>query len=185
MAEADDSIDLAQRRVRARRAALRALAALGILAVSPSARALAKGDIAPACVASTPDGSRTVSVAHYKGKVVYLDFWASWCPPCRESFPFMNELQRELGDHGLQIIAVSVDKSPEDARRFMERFPPQFTVVLDPTWVCASAYLLPGMPTSFIIDRAGLIRAVQIGFRGSDKAGIRAALEEALRDEPK
>ena len=109
-----------------------------------------------------------------------VDFWASWCPPCRESFPFMNELQREFADRGLQIIAVSVDKSPDDARHFMERFPPLFTVVLDPTWVCPSAYLLPGMPTSFIIDKRGLIRAVHIGFRDTDKVEIRRQILELL-----
>lgn len=165
---------------RERRTALRALYALALLGLSPAARALAKGDIAPECAAQTPDGRRTIRVADYQGKVVYLDYWASWCPPCRESFPFMNELQREFGEKGLHIIAVSVDKSPDDARRFMERFPPLFTVVLDPLGACASAYELPGMPSSFIIDQRGVIRAVQIGFRAGDQVGIRSQIRGAL-----
>src|SRR6266571_670195 len=81
--------------------------AVGACAMSPAAWPAQVGDAAPACAAPAVDNARTVRVADYKGKVVYLDFWASWCVPCRESFPFMNELQREFGDRGLQIIAVS------------------------------------------------------------------------------
>ena len=94
----------------------------------------------------------------------------------------MNELQRDFGDKGLQIIAVSVDKVPDDARRFLARFPAQFTVVLDTTWTCPSAYLLQGMPTTYVIDRSGVIRAVHIGFREGDKAGIRRQLVELLNE---
>ena len=155
---------------------------VGALAFTHAAWPAAVGEVAPACAGPTPDNARTIRVADYRGKVVYLDFWASWCPPCRESCPFMNELQRELGDKGLQIIAVSVDKAPEDARRFLERYPPQFDIVLDPTWTCPSAYLLQGMPTTYIIDRSGVIRVVQIGFRESDKPRIRRELLELLGD---
>ncbi|HEX9275294.1 MAG TPA: TlpA disulfide reductase family protein [Casimicrobiaceae bacterium] len=154
--------------------------ALGVWAMSPAAWPAVAGDPAPECAASTFDNARTIRVADYKGKVVYLDFWASWCPPCRESFPFMNELQRELGEKGLQIMAVSVDKVAADAQRFLARYPPQFTVALDTTWTCASAYLLPGMPTSFVIDKRGLIRDVHIGFRDKDKVEIRRQILELL-----
>ncbi len=99
--------------------------ALGVGAMSPAAWPAVAGDPAPECAASTFDNARTIRVADYKGKVVYLDFWASWCPPCRESFPFMNELQRELGEKGLQIMAVSVDKVAADAQRFLARAPPR------------------------------------------------------------
>src|SRR5262249_38267542 len=91
--------------------------ALALLSFAPAlAWSLATGDAAPACSAPLLDGGRTVSLADYRGKVVYLDFWASWCAPCRDSFPFMNELQRDLADKGLQIVAVSVDKTAEDAK---------------------------------------------------------------------
>ena len=176
------SCERGRRKSFSRRGALRSLCGVGLIALSQAVWPAAKGDVAPACAATTPDDARTVRVADYKGKVVYLDFWASWCPPCRESCPFMNELQRELGDKGLRIIAVSVDKTPDDARRFLERFPPLFTVALDPKWTCASAYLLPGMPTSFIIDREGVVRSVRIGFREGDKAGIRRQLLEMLNE---
>ncbi len=165
-----------------RRAVACSVVAVGAWGISPAASAAVVGDTAPSCAAPALDDGRTIRVADYKGKVVYLDFWASWCPPCRESFPFMNELQREFGDKGLQIIAVSVDKVPDDARRFLARYPAQFTAVLDSTWTCPSSYLLQGMPTTYIIDRSGVIRVVQIGFREGDKTGIRRQLLELLNE---
>ena len=148
--------------------------------LSPPAWPAVAGDLAPACVASALDDARTIRVADYKGKVVYLDFWASWCPPCRESFPLMNELQGEFGARGLQIMAVSVDKVPADAKKFLASYPPQFTVAFDAKWTCASAYLLPGMPTSFLIDRRGVIRYVHVGFRPSGESEIRRQIMELL-----
>ncbi len=157
-----------------------ALAAVGLIAVTPTARSLTSGDQAPACSAPLLDRSRSVSLADYRGQVVYLDFWASWCGPCRESFPFMNELQRELADKGLQILAVSVDKTPEEARRFLERYPAQFTVALDVTAACPAAFQLQGMPSSYIIDRRGAVRAIHAGFRSRDRAEIRQQLHDVL-----
>lgn len=163
-----------------RRIAARSVLVAGAWLLSPAAWPAAAGEAAPACAAPTLDNARTIRVADYKGKVVYLDFWASWCPPCRESFPFMNELQREFGDKGLQIIAVTVDKVPEDARDFIARYPAQFTIAQDTKWTCASAYQVPGMPTSFVIDRGGVIRGVHIGFRSENKAAIRQQVQQLL-----
>ena len=156
------------------------IAATAALVLSQDAWPLAQGDIAPACTATIPDTGKSISVADYKGKIVYLDFWASWCVPCRQSFPFMNDMQRELGDKGLQIIAIGVDKVPDDAKRFLERYPAHFTIALDPAGACPRAYQLKGMPSSFIIDAAGSVRAVHIGFRDGDKAEIRGQLLDAL-----
>jgi thiol-disulfide isomerase/thioredoxin len=157
-----------------------ALAAVGVIAAAPIARSLTNGDPAPACSASLLDGGRTVSLADYRGKVVYLDFWASWCGPCRESFPFMNELQRELAGKGLQILAVGVDKTPEDARRFLARYPAQFSVALDTAGACPAAFQLQGMPSSYIIDKGGAVRAVHAGFRSRDRVEIRQQLLDVL-----
>jgi len=159
------------------RAALVALAAIG---PTPAAWSVASGDAAPACSAQLLDGARTVSLADYRGKVVYLDFWASWCAPCRESFPFMNELQGDLGDKGLQIVGVSVDKTAEEAHRFLARYPAKFTIVLDAAGACPSAFRLEGMPSSYIIDRAGVVRAVHVGFRDSDRTELRRKVMEIL-----
>src|SRR6266478_5974667 len=162
------------------RLAVAVLAAVGVIAVTPTARSLTSGDPAPACSAPLLDGGRAVSLAEYRGQVVYLDFWASWCGPCRESFPFMNELQRDLAGRGLQILAISVDKTAEDARRFLSRYPAQFSVALDVAAACPAAFQLQGMPSSYIIDKGGTLRAVHAGFRNRDRAEIRGQLLDLL-----
>jgi thiol-disulfide isomerase/thioredoxin len=158
------------------------LATLGVAVFAPGAWPLASGESAPACSARLLDGDRSVRLADYHGKVVYLDFWASWCAPCRESFPFMNELQRELGDKGLQILAVSVEKTADEARRFLARYPAQFATALDAPGACPAAYRLEGMPSSYVIGRDGIVRAVHVGFRGGDKTEIRRQVIEALAE---
>jgi len=167
-------------RMRTRSIARLALLLVG-LAPAPIAWSLVAGDAAPACSAQSLDGARNVSLADYRGKVVYLDFWASWCAPCRESFPFMNELQRDLADKGLQIVAVSVDKTAEDAKRFLARYPASFTIVLDAAANCPTAFRLEGMPSSYVIDRSGAVRAVHTGFHNSDRDEIRRQLVETLQ----
>ena len=159
------------------------LAALAMLMgtwLSSTAVAVSKGDAAPSCAAAELQSGAPLSPADYRGQVVYLDFWASWCGPCRESFPFMNELQRDLAGKGLRIIAISVDKTAAEARRFLDRYPAQFTVALDTAAACPAAFRLEGMPSSFIIDRAGIVRAVHAGFHDKDRSEIRRQLQEAL-----
>ena len=150
------------------------------LAAAPAAQPATTGEQAPPCSAVAVDGSQKINVADYRGKVVYLDFWASWCAPCRDSFPFMNELQRDLASKGLQILAVSVDKTAEDAHRFLERIPAHFTVVLDTVASCPAAYRLQGMPSSYVIDRSGTVRAIHVGFHNNDREEIRRQVVEML-----
>ncbi|HEX5863115.1 MAG TPA: TlpA disulfide reductase family protein [Casimicrobiaceae bacterium] len=157
-----------------------ALAAVAAIVSTPTAHSLTNGEPSPTCSAPLLDGGRLISLADYRGQVVYLDFWASWCGPCRESFPFMNELQRELAGKGVQILAVSVDKTAEEARRFLASYPAQFTVALDVGATCPAAFQLLGMPSSYIIDRGGVVRAVHAGFRNRDRAEIRQQLLEVL-----
>src|SRR5262249_28891486 len=164
------------------RASAAALAALAAIAFVPDAWPLTRGEAAPACSVRLLDGDRTVRIADYRGQVVYLDFWASWCGPCRESFPFMNELQRELAGKGLQILAVSVDKTADEARGFLARYPAQFATALDSPATCPAAFRLEGMPSSFVIGRDGTVRAVHVGFRRGDRAEIRRELAEALNE---
>jgi cytochrome c biogenesis protein CcmG, thiol:disulfide interchange protein DsbE len=162
------------------RVAAYALAALSTLASASFAEPLTAGDAAPACTAPSLGGAGRVSLAEYRGSVVYLDFWASWCGPCRESFPFMNELQRDMAGKGVRIVAISVDKTAADAQRFLTRYPPQFTVALDTSGACPTAFRLEGMPSSFVIDRSGVVRAVHVGFHGKDRDEIRRQLLDAL-----
>ena len=100
----------------------------------------------------------------YKGKVVYLDFWASWCVPCRLSFPWMAQLQQTLGAKGLTVVAVNVDKDRAKADAFLQQMPPSFRVVFDPKGDIAKQYDFRDMPTSILIGRDGKVHFVHDGF---------------------
>jgi thiol-disulfide isomerase/thioredoxin len=103
-----------------------------------------------------------------KGRVVLLDFWASWCGPCRKSFPAMQELHKQYAGRGLTIIAVSVDEKREDMERFLKAENVSFTVVRDAGQKLVAAADVSAIPTSFLIDRAGKIRYVHKGFVGDE-----------------
>ncbi len=117
-------------------------------------------------------GGRPASLAALRGRVVLLDFWASWCEPCRESFPFYNDLHREYGPRGLCILAVSVDEDASNVRSFLRRTPARFRILHDPSGGVAARYRPDRMPTSFVIDRNGLVRHVHAGFDASEKRAI-------------
>ncbi|HQR22512.1 MAG TPA: TlpA disulfide reductase family protein [Burkholderiaceae bacterium] len=125
-------------------------------------------------------GVPNVRLADLKGRVVYVDFWASWCAPCKQSFPWMNDMQAKYGPQGLTIIGVNVDKKREDADKFLSGTPAKFTVAYDTTGKVAEAYQPKGMPTSFLIDASGVVRAVHIGFRDKDKDELERELAGAL-----
>ena len=99
-----------------------------------------------------------------KGQVVYLDFWASWCKPCRKSFPWMNEMHGKYADSGFTILAVNLDSDSELAQAFLAKLPANFPIVYDPQGTIAQQYKLPGMPTSYLIDKSGELRVAHKGF---------------------
>jgi len=101
-----------------------------------------------------------------KGQVILLDFWASWCAPCKKSFPVMQELHKQYAARGLTIIAVSVDEKREDMDRFLKPMNVSFAIVRDGAHKLVAAADVPTMPTSMLIDRTGKIRYVHEGFAG-------------------
>jgi thiol-disulfide isomerase/thioredoxin len=121
-----------------------------------------------------------VSLASLRGKVVYLDFWASWCGPCRISFPQLEQLRRELGPQGFEVLAVNVDEFEADARSFLDQVPVTYPVVRDAAGDTPRSYEILGMPTGFLIDREGVVRLVHQGYRKSDGATLRAEIIELL-----
>ncbi len=127
-----------------------------------------------------PGISGVVDLAKFRGKVVYLDFWASWCIPCRKSFPWMNMLQARYKEKGFEVIAVSLDENPGDATAFLRRYPAAFTVAFDRRGKVAEAYGLKVMPTSYLIDKNGLVTARFEGFNSSHKKETESAIEELL-----
>jgi thiol-disulfide isomerase/thioredoxin len=128
-------------------------------------------------IASAPD----LDLSQYRGKVVYLDFWASWCKPCRQSFPWMNRMQDKYGDQGLVIIAVNLDEDRADADRFLQELPAKFQVVYDPEGRLAEEYKLIGMPTSFIVSRDGVVHSRHSGFHESSPADYEAEIQSLLQ----
>jgi thiol-disulfide isomerase/thioredoxin len=108
--------------------------------------------------------SGNISLKNLQGKVVYLDVWASWCGPCRKSFPWMNEMQRKYSEAGLVILAVNVDAKRTEAARFLEKIPADFTVAYDPEGKLVSAIGAKVMPSSYIIEPDGSIANRHIGF---------------------
>ncbi len=146
------------------------------LSIAASAVAAEVGQAAPAFALPTASGE-TVALDKLRGRVVYVDFWASWCGPCRRSFPWMNEMERKYGARGLTIIGVNVDKKRSDAERFLQQTPAAFTIVFDPSGAAPAAYGVKGMPSSYLIDAQGNVAAVETGFFDDRKA----SLEERIR----
>lgn len=120
-----------------------------------------------------------------KGKVVWVDFWASWCVPCRRSFPWMNSMQQRYGAQGLQIIGVNLDDDRGAANKFLEETPASFMLKFDPGGVLARKFDVKAMPSSFLLDAAGNVLAKHSGFRLADEAEYEAQIRSALASQPK
>lgn len=123
---------------------------------------------APDFTLPTIDG-KTVSLSQFKGQVVYVDFWATWCPPCRRSFPWMEKMYQKYQTHGFQIIAISLDGKQEIVDRFLAKINPTFIVARDKKSQVASEYKVQAMPSSYLIDRNGEIYYEHRGFNENDK----------------
>ena len=143
---------------------------------------LATAYAGPAPDFELPTKAGSVSLQSMRGQVIYVDFWASWCKPCRKSFPWMNTLQAKYRDKGLQIVAVNVDSDLEQVKRFLEKYPSDFVVAYDADGKVASLYQVKGMPSSYLIDKQGNIHASHIGFREEDKAAVETQINQLLQN---
>jgi thiol-disulfide isomerase/thioredoxin len=148
-----------------------AIAALAAAALASPAFATEAGQAAPSFTLPSRSGEPT-SLDKLRGKVVYVDFWASWCGPCRRSFPWMNEMQQRYGSKGFVVVGVNVDKKRADADRFLAQNQANFTIVFDETGATPSAYAVKGMPSSYLIDGNGKVVYVERGFLDEHKADL-------------
>lgn len=114
------------------------------------------------------------------GRVIWVDFWASWCVPCRRSFPWLNEMQRKYEDAGLEIIGVNLDKDRALADAFLAEVPAKFGLRFDPAGGLAKEFKVQSMPSSFLIDADGKVLATHFGFRTADTAEYEQAIQKAL-----
>lgn len=146
-----------------------------------SATSIADGRTATQAPPFALDGpSGPVSLAALRGSVVYVDFWASWCAPCRQSFPWMNTLVERYAEQGLAVVAINLDASPADADEFLASTGPRFDIAFDPSGGSAEAYGVMGMPSSYLVGPDGQLLYSHIGFRPADRATIEAEIEQAL-----
>lgn len=153
------------------------LALAALLAGAPAAVAVQPGDSAPDVALGLP---RAANLSALRGQVVWLDFWASYCGPCRKSFPWMNELHARYGGKGFAIVAVNVDEKRADAERFLAQTPAQFPVAYDPQQASPARYAIRGMPTSVLIGADGKVLRVHRGFHDDQRGELEAAIAQAL-----
>lgn len=121
-----------------------------------------------------------VDSAALKGQVVFVDFWASWCAPCRRSFPWLNEMQAKYGGRGFQVVAVNVDRERRDAQAFLAEVPARFTVAFDAAGDAPRRFAVRGMPTSVLVGADGVVIRQHEGFKDDDRAPLEAAIVAAL-----
>ena len=157
------------------------IVALALALCSP-VRAAGPGATPPICALKSLGDRAPLDVRQFKGKVVYIDFWASWCAPCARSFPFMNDLDWEFRDRGLIVLAINLDEKLEDAWAFLAKHPASFALAIDPSGQCPRDFGVRGMPSSYLVDRQGMIRHVHLGFRAGEAEKLLALVEQLLAE---
>jgi peroxiredoxin len=160
---------------------IRTLAAAALLSTALAAPAIAlnQGDPAPDFSAPGLAGG-TVSLGSYRGKVVYLDFWASWCGPCAQELPALDALRKAFPPGEFEVVAVNVDRQPSLAKAFLNKRPVGYPSAQDPKGEIPASFGVETMPTSFLIDRDGIVRYVQRGFRESDVPSLREQIQQLV-----
>ena len=170
-----------------------AIAALVVLGWTQRHRfePVAIGSMAPSYEAPTVDGSRAISLESLRGKVVLLNIWATWCPPCIREMPAIESAYRQLKSEGLEVLAVSVDAPVGkrdamgnlggDIQEFAQQFSLTFPILHDPEKRVEQKFAIFGLPTTIVIDRDGRIAQKVIGGAEWDDAEHMASLRELLR----
>jgi len=144
------------------------VAAVAVLAAGPMALPI------------TADAQTALDLEAYRGKVVWVDFWASWCTPCRRSFPWLNEIMVKYADQDFVVVGVNVDTERCLAEQFLQEIPADFQIVYDPEGKLAKEYEVLGMPSSFLLGPDGRVISSHIGFRRDERENYEAAIRGAL-----
>jgi thiol-disulfide isomerase/thioredoxin len=131
-------------------------------------------------VSSNTTAANDFDLQEFRGKVLVLDFWASWCVPCRRSFPWMNSMQEKYADDGLVIIGINLDAEEADAQAFLRETPADFQIINDPEGALARKHDVVAMPTSYVFDRDGELVTRHLGFKVKRQDEYEALLVETL-----
>lgn len=147
-----------------------------------SANPVFAGQSAPNLTLKKLDNT-SFQISDLKGDVVYVDFWATWCPPCRKSFPWMEAMHQRYKDLGFQIVAISLDNKRGVIDQFLKTMDANFTIAHDPSGDSATAFKVKGMPSSYLIDRRGNIHKTHMGFNDKDKAKLESEIKNLLAED--
>ncbi|NOQ63395.1 MAG: redoxin family protein [Methyloprofundus sp.] len=158
------------------------LTLLGLLSMPPLQAAEVGQPLSACSISQLSNSDQPILMDKFAGKVVYLDFWASWCPPCAKSFPFLNKLHQQYHDAGLQVVGINLDESIADAERFLTQYPAEFTIASDLTKQCAENMGVAAMPASYLIDRKGVIRHIHLGFRAGETQALQEKVKQLLSE---
>lgn len=156
------------------------LMALFLLPFSVSA--ISVGETVPSFKAPTIDGSKSLALEEYRGKVVLIDFWASWCPPCLRSLPKYDDLRLEIGTDNFEIVAINVDENTNDARKFLQKHPVNYPIAKDPKGILPSVFGIKAVPTSYLVDKNGVIRYVHVAFKEGDIELLKVEIKKLIAD---
>ena len=160
---------------------MKKLLLLAAALLTSSVHGASVGEQAPHC-ALTSLNNTPAHFHEYAGKVLYVDFWASWCSSCLQSFPFLNQLAHEFGDQGLHIVGVNLDEQVDDAHAFLAHHPSKFTITNHGGEQCAKSFDVQAMPTSYLIDRRGVIRYIHQGFKEGETDELKSHIAQLLAE---
>ncbi len=135
---------------------------------------------APSFSAESINGKGKVSLDQWKGKVVLVDFWATWCEPCKKSFPKLEELRVKYEASGFAIVAISEDDEDTGIKQFGQTYGAKFPIVWDKDKSIAGKYKPPNMPSSFIVDKNGVVRHVHLGYHDGEEKEIEQEVKSLL-----
>jgi peroxiredoxin len=162
---------------------MRWILALLATLLSTHAAAVEAGMPAPLLsMAALDEGGKAVALAALKGNVVYVDFWASWCVPCRLSMPALDDLYRRNKARGFTVVGVNKDATPADARRFLAKVPVTFALVQDAGDAAARGFDVKAMPSGYLVDRKGVVRQVHRGFTAETGAALEREIDSLLKE---